>query len=117
MPIYLTLQLTGGAAHHVAMMPGGLLPRLFTLTCTWQAVVFCHLQPQSRPRLPVRKCDALCCPDFPLDIPRRSKETRATDHHTVYIFANILLFSECGAFCVGKKTNKHTALSFKAMNT
>ena len=30
--VYLTLQLAGGAARHVAVAPGGLLPRLFTLT-------------------------------------------------------------------------------------
>ena len=30
--VYLTLQLAGSAARHVAVAPGGLLPRLFTLT-------------------------------------------------------------------------------------
>ena len=45
MPVYLTLQLTGGAARHVATTPGGLLPRLFTLTTRSVAVVLCHLYP------------------------------------------------------------------------
>ena len=67
-PIYLTLQLAGGAARNVAVAPGELLPHLFTLTMIFtgiMAVVFCHLKPQSHLWLPVRKCDALCCPDFP----------------------------------------------------
>ena len=46
MPVYLTLQLIGRAARHLAMAPGGLLPRLFTLTSPeGEAVVFCHVVP------------------------------------------------------------------------
>ena len=60
MPIYLTLQLAGGAARHVAVAPGGLLPRLFTLTCPrGQAVIFCHLNPEVAPSFPLR--NAMLC--------------------------------------------------------
>ena len=49
----MNLQLTGGAAHCVTTMPGGLLPRLFTLaamlTREVAAVVFCHLKPYGHP--------------------------------------------------------------------
>ena len=47
MPVYLALQPMGCAAPHVAMKPGGLLPRLFTLTTARRivAVVFCHTCP------------------------------------------------------------------------
>jgi len=56
----MTLQLTGGAAHGVAIVPGELLPRLFTLaSSSWlrrvaagcriplegEAVIFCHFNP------------------------------------------------------------------------
>ena len=54
MSVYLTLQLTGGAARHVAVAPGELLPRLFTLTATSAAVVFCHLNPEVAPGFPLR---------------------------------------------------------------
>lgn len=55
MPIYLTLQLTGSAAHHVTTVPGELLPHLFTLTHTeMRAVVFCHLNPKVTPSFPLR---------------------------------------------------------------
>lgn len=55
MPIYLTLQLTGSAAHHVTTVSGELLPHLFTLTHTeMRAVVFCHLNPKVTPSFPLR---------------------------------------------------------------
>ena len=38
MPVYLTLQPIRRAAHHVAMVSGGLLPHLFTLTADCEAV-------------------------------------------------------------------------------
>ena len=60
MPIYLTLQLAGGAAHHVTVVPGGLLPRLFTLTFAHApAVIFCHLNPEVAPSFPLR--NAMLC--------------------------------------------------------
>ena len=58
MPIYLTLQLAGGAARHVTVAPGGLLPRLFTLT-TEVAVILCHLNPEVAPSFPLR--NAMLC--------------------------------------------------------
>ena len=68
-PVYLALQHAGCAATYVAICSGGLLPRLFTLADICEqlpAVVFCHIDPRRRHRLSVRKCVALCCPDFPL---------------------------------------------------
>ena len=45
MPVYLTLQPIRRAARHLAVAPGGLLPRLFTLALPVEgrAVVFCHV--------------------------------------------------------------------------
>ncbi len=60
MPVYMTLQLTGGAAGNVTIASGGLLPRLFTLTpaqTVWlgvEAVVFCHLNPTVARSFPLR---------------------------------------------------------------
>ena len=58
MPVYMNLQLTGGAAHRVTTVPGGLLPRLFTLTAIptreVAAVVFCHLNPAVTRSFPLR---------------------------------------------------------------
>ena len=49
----MNLQLTGGAAHCVTTMSGGLLPRLFTLavilTREEAAVILCHLEPYGHP--------------------------------------------------------------------
>ncbi len=53
MPVYMNLQLTGGAAHCVATMPGGLLPHLFTLTAI-AAVLFCHFNPAVTHSFPLR---------------------------------------------------------------
>ena len=63
MPVYLTLQPKRSAAHHIAVVPGGLLPRLFTLAAE-AAVVFCHSTP-TFPPAPRGEFGALCCPDFP----------------------------------------------------
>ncbi len=65
--VYLTLQLAGDAARGVTIAPGGLLPHLFTLTRQCARRLFSVTLPHSHPWLPVKKCDALCCPDFPLD--------------------------------------------------
>ena len=46
---------------------GGLLPRLFTLVPRTERS-FSVTLPHPRGRLPVRKHDALCCPDFPLSL-------------------------------------------------
>jgi len=58
MPVYMNLQLTGGAAHCVTTMSGGLLPHLFTLTaCLTRevaAVVFCHFNPTVTRSFPLR---------------------------------------------------------------
>lgn len=72
MPVYLTLQPIRSAARNVAIAPGGLLPRLFILTATRAAVIFCHFTPTFRPA-PRGEYGALCCPDFPLDLYRKVK--------------------------------------------
>ena len=52
--------------HH---RPGELLPHLFTLTSEEAVYFLWHWlldnQTSWMPKLPVRKCGALCCPDFP----------------------------------------------------
>ena len=50
----MNLQLTGGAARCVTTTPGGLLPRLFTLTATSAAVILCHLNPTVTRSFPLR---------------------------------------------------------------
>ena len=58
MPVYMNLQLTGGAARCVTTAPGGLLPRLFTLTAIptreVAAVIFCHFNPAVTRSFPLR---------------------------------------------------------------
>ena len=58
MPVYMNLQLTGGAARCVATVPGGLLPRLFTLAAVLTretvAVILCHLNPTVTHSFPLR---------------------------------------------------------------
>ena len=58
MPVYMNLQLTGGAARRVTTVPGGLLPRLFTLTVHLTrevtAVILCHLNPTVTRSFPLR---------------------------------------------------------------
>ena len=49
----MNLQLTGGAAHCVTTVPGGLLPHLFTLAA-YTAVIFCHLNPTVTHGFPLR---------------------------------------------------------------
>ena len=49
----MNLQLTGGAAHCVTTVSGGLLPHLFTLTA-YTAVIFCHLNPTVTRSFPLR---------------------------------------------------------------
>lgn len=57
MPIYLTLQLAGGAARHVAVAPGGLLPHLFTLAL--RRLFSVTLNPEVAPSFPLR--NAMLC--------------------------------------------------------
>ena len=85
MPIYLTLQLAGGAARHVTVAPGGLLPRLFTLT-TEVAVILCHLNPEVAPSFPLRNA-MLCVARTFLS---RSMMARATSHSTVFAAAKLV---------------------------
>ena len=76
MPIYLTLQLTGSAAHHVTTVPGELLPHLFTLTHTeMRAVVFCHLNPKVTPSFPLRSVMLYVARTFLI----RTRRKRQTD--------------------------------------
>ncbi len=73
MPVYMNLQLTGGAAHCVTTMPGGLLPRLFTLTAC-AAVIFCHLNPTVTRSFPLRNvmlCVARTFLSQPCDVNER----------------------------------------------
>lgn len=81
-PVYMAFQPTGFArlAGHPAT--GELLPRHFTLILIKQDGMFSValsvrqvFQPEC---LPVRKCCALCCPDFPLF----TKCQRATGYYT-----------------------------------
>lgn len=46
-PVYITLQPVRRTAPYVAIRPGELLPRLFTLTAC-AAVIFCYVTPPSR---------------------------------------------------------------------
>ena len=54
----MNLQLTGGAARCVTTAPGGLLPRLFTLTALptreVAAFILCHLNPTVSHSFPLR---------------------------------------------------------------
>ena len=66
--IYLALQLVRGTAGDVATATGELLPHLFTrsrLRCIKTRWSFSVTLLQAFTRLPVKKHDALCCPDFP----------------------------------------------------
>lgn len=48
-PIYMALQLIMRTAHHIAAVPGELLPHLFTLTPTKvETVIFCYAYLLSR---------------------------------------------------------------------
>ena len=67
MPVYLTLQPIRCAARNVAIAPGELLPRLFTLTARRRRLFSVTLLCRHR-QLPVRKYGTLCCPDFPLAV-------------------------------------------------
>jgi len=66
--IYLALQLVRGTANDVATAAGELLPHLFTrsrlrrIKTGW---LFSVTLLQTFTRLPIKKYDALCCPDFP----------------------------------------------------
>ena len=78
MPVYMNLQLTGSAARRVATAPGGLLPRLFTLTAIptreAAAVVFCHLNPTVTRSFPLRNvtlCVARTFLSQPCDVNER----------------------------------------------
>ena len=77
MPVYMNLQLTGGAARCVTTAPGGLLPRLFTLTATSAAVVFCHLNPTVTHGFPLRNV-MLCVARTFLSQPCDVNERQAT---------------------------------------
>ena len=76
MPVYMNLQLTGGAARCVATAPGGLLPHLFTLTAI-AAVVFCHLNPTVTRSFPLRNV-MLCVARTFLSQPCDVNERQAT---------------------------------------
>lgn len=67
---YLAFQLLRFTARHVAIPGRALLPHVFTLTGIAAGGLFSVALAVAHPewRLPVRKQDALCCPDFP---PRR----------------------------------------------
>ena len=79
MPVYLTLQLTGSAARDVATTPGGLLPRLFTLTTSTAsmpvAVVFCHLNPTVAHGFPLRNVMLCVARTFLLTITAKRQAT------------------------------------------
>ena len=66
---YLVFQLLRFTAIPVARKSRELLPHVFTLAhplASGQAVYFLwHFLSPAERRLPVRKQDALCCPDFP----------------------------------------------------
>ena len=62
---YLVFQLLGFTAMYVAIQGRELLPRVFTLTQLPERFIFCGTCRRHCWRLPVRKQDALCCPDFP----------------------------------------------------
>ncbi len=61
----MALQLTGRTAPLVAKRTGELLPHLLTLTPDCRGGCFLLRSPYPHGHLPVRKRDALCCPDFP----------------------------------------------------
>ena len=64
---YLVFQLLRFTAIPVARKSRELLPHVFTLTLTNQGGIFSvALAVAGCRRLPVRKQDTLCCPDFPL---------------------------------------------------
>jgi hypothetical protein len=64
---YLVFQLLRFTAIPVARKSRELLPHVFTLTPINQGGIFSVALAVARcGRLPVRKQDALCCPDFPL---------------------------------------------------
>ena len=64
--VYLALQPMRRTADYVAIITGGLLPHLFTLTTDEPKRLFSVTLLQVYTRLPVRKHGVLCCPDFPL---------------------------------------------------
>ena len=102
MPIYLTLQLTGSAAHHVTTVPGELLPHLFTLTHTeMRAVVFCHLNPKVTPSFPLRSVMLYVARTFLSIFPAEARKHERQTTILLDIDANLLLFSECHAFWRG----------------
>src|ERR1700742_23277 len=66
---YLVFQLLRFTAIPVARKSRELLPHVFTLAQSDRAVYFLwHFLSPAERRLPVRKQDALCCPDFPLTV-------------------------------------------------
>ena len=71
---YLVFQLLRFTAISVARKSRELLPHVFTLICPYEPTVYFlwHFLSPAVWRLPVRKQDALCCPDFPL--PTKSKK-------------------------------------------
>ena len=74
MPVYLTLQPIRSAAHNIAIVPGGLLPRLFTLTGPRGARrLFSVTLAPTFPPAPRREYGALRCPDFPPALYRKCR--------------------------------------------
>ena len=73
---YLVFQLLRFTAIPVARESRELLPHVFTLTPTNRGGIFSvALAVAGCRRLPVRKQDALCCPDFPLSDEAESDRT------------------------------------------
>ena len=93
MSVYLTLQLTGGAARNVTITSGGLLPRLFTLTAgatsALVAVVFCHFNPTVAHGFPLRNVMLCVARTFLL-----AKTRQATSHPTANVFGSAKLLKK-----------------------
>ncbi len=80
---YLVFQLLRFTAGMITHTRRELLPHVFTLTLQSKAVYFLWhwLSPAAR-RLPVRKQDALCCPDFPPPVSTGSDRAFCKDKYS-----------------------------------
>ena len=102
MPVYMNLQLTGGAAHCVTTVPGGLLPRLFTLTAC-AAVIFCHLNPTVTRSFPLRNvtlCVARTFLSQPCDVNERQAAILFLEGTKVLQVLNLCKFFDTFASCI-----------------
>lgn len=77
-PVYMTLQPIRRTAYYITIVPGELLPHLFTLTFLKRRLFSVTLL-YPHGQLPVKKYGALCCPDFPPAL------QRATDQQTAIL--------------------------------